>query len=207
MLEITEIFSSLQGEGPYMGQPAVFIRLAGCIEPYCPWCDSSHAFGPGRRVSPTAVLHELASCPEKLVVITGGEPFRQWRTGLAELVALLHQNGRRVQYETSGRAGIPANHQGFVVCSPKPLHQPQLHNEDIARIDAFKFVIDDNIEPIRNFVEMNHIPAGKVWLMPLGASRDEQLAGMALLWKDCVRLRYNLSPRLHILAFDQRQGV
>ncbi|MGB4110545.1 MAG: 7-carboxy-7-deazaguanine synthase QueE, partial [Desulfomonilia bacterium] len=40
---ISEIFSSLQGEGPWTGLPAVFIRLAGCVEPLCPWCDTSHA--------------------------------------------------------------------------------------------------------------------------------------------------------------------
>lgn len=36
---ICEIFSSVQGEGVYIGEPQVFIRFSGC--PYdCPYCDT-----------------------------------------------------------------------------------------------------------------------------------------------------------------------
>jgi len=207
MLEIIEIFSSLQGEGPFMGRPALFIRLAGCLKPFCSWCDSRHALGRGKAVASAELLAELAPHPKSLVVITGGEPFRQWQTGLKEFAAQLVATGMTIQYETSGRAGIPENCGGFVVCSPKPIEQPQLHCEDIGRIDAFKFVVDESVEPIRRFVEQHHIPSHKVWLMPLGATRAEQLSKMDSVWNICARLGYNLSPRLHILAFDQRQGV
>lgn len=207
MLEISEVFSSLQGEGPFMGRPALFIRLAGCLEPFCPWCDSKHAFGPGRMATPADLMTELGAHPEQLVVITGGEPFRQWQTGLQQLVVLLIKAGRQIQYETSGRAGIPAENDGFVVCSPKPIGNPHLAKEDIGHIDAFKFVVSDTIEPVRRFAQEHQIPADKIWLMPLGATRQEQLNSMATVWNECIRLGYNLSPRLHILAFDQRQGV
>ena len=38
-LEVHSIFKTIQGEGPFCGTPAVFIRLAGC-NLQCPWCDT-----------------------------------------------------------------------------------------------------------------------------------------------------------------------
>ncbi len=42
---ITEIFNSLQGEGPYVGRRHIFIRFAGCSLP-CFYCDSPYAKDP-----------------------------------------------------------------------------------------------------------------------------------------------------------------
>ena len=41
MLDIQEIFWTLQGEGPFVGVPAVFIRTAGCNF-LCRACDSDY---------------------------------------------------------------------------------------------------------------------------------------------------------------------
>jgi organic radical activating enzyme len=42
---ITELFSSFQGEGPYVGRRQIFIRFAGC--PYsCFYCDTPSANEP-----------------------------------------------------------------------------------------------------------------------------------------------------------------
>jgi 7-carboxy-7-deazaguanine synthase len=207
VLEISEIFASLQGEGPFAGRPAVFIRLAGCMPPFCEWCDTPQALGQGRPMSARSVLEEIERSPGRLVVVTGGEPFRQWETGLDGLVRDLVRAGRRVQYETSGKAGIPADHDGFVVCSPKPAHEPRLAPDDAARVDAFKFVVDDDPGPVLRFVDAHGIDPSRVWLMPLGARRHEQELRMAAVWEHCVRHGFNFSPRLHILAFDNKQGV
>jgi hypothetical protein len=43
-MQVSEIFYSVQGEGPNIGTPAVFIRFAGC-NLSCPWCIS---YIPGR---------------------------------------------------------------------------------------------------------------------------------------------------------------
>lgn len=38
-LRVTEVFSSVQGEGPFVGRPSVFLRLGMCnLE--CVWCDT-----------------------------------------------------------------------------------------------------------------------------------------------------------------------
>ena len=38
-LDVQEIFPTIQGEGPYVGYPAVFIRLGGC-NLACSFCDT-----------------------------------------------------------------------------------------------------------------------------------------------------------------------
>lgn len=207
MLEVAEIFSSLQGEGPLAGRPAVFVRLAGCVPPWCDWCDTPQALGGGTPMTVRDIGDAVARQPEKLVVITGGEPFRQWDAGLGQLVRTLRASGRGVQYETSGKAGIPADHGGFVVCSPKPIHAPHLEPALVSRVDAFKFVVDADIGPTLDFVEAHAIDPARVWLMPLGARRQEQQQRMAAVWELCVRHGFNFSPRLHILTFNDKKGV
>ena len=41
IMKINEIFYSIQGEGPSIGQPAIFIRLAGCNQ-NCTFCDTKY---------------------------------------------------------------------------------------------------------------------------------------------------------------------
>ncbi|MFV0350268.1 MAG: hypothetical protein ACK5JO_16975 [Halodesulfovibrio sp.] len=221
-----------------MGQPAVFVRLAGCVLPFCAWCDTPQALHAGeeaKAMSPQAVLKAVqeyavtlpATLPDFLVVVTGGEPFRQWHTGLAILAEILADAGLSIQYETSGKAGIPAGCRGVVVCSPKPADAPSggcsgtydLEPESVARADAFKFVVDCGgsdtpadscdraLAPVLDFIRTHAISPRKVWLMPRGARKDEQLARMQAVWEACVRHGFNFAPRLHILTFDDRKGI
>lgn len=211
MLDVAEIFNSLQGEGPLAGHPALFIRLAGCVPPFCPWCDTPHALHPAGpdtiSMSVTDLLAEVDMHPDQLIVITGGEPFRQWENGLEEFAAKLAANNRRIQYETSGKSGIPAETYGTVVCSPKPLDRPVLATGLVARVHAFKFVVSADIDPVHCFVRTAGIDPSKVWLMPLGQTRAEQLSAMPLVWEHCLRHGFKFSPRLHVLAFNDRKGI
>lgn len=40
-IKISEVFPSIQGEGPYAGIPMLFIRVSGCTRA-CPWCDTKY---------------------------------------------------------------------------------------------------------------------------------------------------------------------
>ena len=191
-----------------MGRPAAFLRLAGCLPPFCEACDTPHALAPGRRMPASAVTEALGGRPA-LVVITGGEPFCQWATGLSEVAFHLEAAGREIQFETSGKAGIPADAPGMVVCSPKPMDRPKLGADARARADAFKFVIAEGAAGEETLARIRalDLPAEKIWLMPEGRHRQEQLRRMPRVWEMCAAHGYRFSPRLHILAFDDKKGV
>lgn len=138
-LAVHSIFNTIQGEGPFSGQPSIFVRLAGC-NLQCPGCDTDYTTK--RDVWDVAsLLRELnerryANIVEAprggwtdLVVITGGEPFRQPR-GLCELILTLIENDFRVQVETNGTLGpldaymdrlldLTTMGRLTIVCSPK----------------------------------------------------------------------------------------
>lgn len=208
MLEVTEIFHSLQGEGPFSGQPAVFVRLSGCIEPLCPWCDTMYACGTGYSMSLDTAYRTIASFDTKLIVITGGEPFLQWHDGLKQLEKRLLDQGYRVQYETSGKIEIPGDTKGFSVCSPKFLDSRWVFDEiNLVRAQVFKFVVDNDFDIIKAFIQLYDISPELVFIMPKGISREEQLIKFEDTWSFCLENGFHFSPRLHVLTFSNKRGV
>ena len=103
MLEVTEIYKSVQGESTYMGLPCVFIRLTGC-NLRCVWCDTPHAFHDGEKLSIHQIIDKVKSYDIKLVEITGGEPLLQKE--VFPLMESLLKNKFKVMLETSGSLAI-----------------------------------------------------------------------------------------------------
>ena len=207
-LEVSEVFTSIQGEGPFMGQPACFLRLSRCLPPLCPWCDTRHAWESGQWISIKALADRIMATGNTLCVITGGEPYLQWESGLNFLETYLISKGLTVQYETSGKVLIPSDSRGFKVCSPKYLSGTWHYiTENTALAHCFKFVVKDDFTAVKAFIKDHHIPARDVWIMPMGAHRNEQLEHAAAIWDFCVKNHYNFSPRLHTLIFNNQQGV
>jgi organic radical activating enzyme len=139
-LVVHSIFHTIQGEGPFTGQPAVFVRLGGC-NLQCPGCDTEYTQGSG-QLTIREIFDEItkvsAGSRTDLVVITGGEPFRQ---NLTMLVDQLHFNNIRVQIETNGSLA-PQGEFGIkpvIICSPKT---SKLNPELLPLIDAYKYVVD-----------------------------------------------------------------
>ena len=103
-LEYIEMFPTIQGEGPLSGLPAIFLRLAGC-NIKCPACDTQYT--EGRKESQLHwMIEELAGMVKShpcrpILVITGGEPFRQG-PAVWKLVECLGEQFHRIQIETNG---------------------------------------------------------------------------------------------------------
>jgi 7-carboxy-7-deazaguanine synthase len=148
-LQVNSIFYTIQGEGPFAGRPAIFIRLAGC-NLQCPLCDTEYTGRIETRIGEiedqiSKILSErvelgaaLGNKPNNkfLVVITGGEPFRQ---NLSGLVRMLLEIGAQVQIETNGTLYQNLPYSSItVICSPKT---GNLNKELLPHISAFKYVL------------------------------------------------------------------
>ena len=111
LMQITEIYKSIQGEASYTGMPCVFIRLSTC-NLRCTWCDSEFTFTGGKKMTPEEVEAEVQRlAPEGLVEITGGEPMLQEKEVIPFMQRLLDL-GYKVLLETSGErplADVPAS--------------------------------------------------------------------------------------------------
>jgi 7-carboxy-7-deazaguanine synthase len=102
-VRITEVFHSLQGEGPLTGVRTTFVRTARC-NLRCRWCDTPYSFGPGRERSIPSLLREVTRNGTRHVCLTGGEPLLQ-----SESVALVRELSRRgitTVVETGGSLNV-----------------------------------------------------------------------------------------------------
>lgn len=119
-----EVFSSLQGEGPGMGRPSVFVRLSRC-NLACRWCDTAYTWrfeGDNRphrdevaferdenqlALSEAEVAALVLAHAEDRLVITGGEPLLQG-AALARAVMLIkaQRPSLHVEIETNGTVAV-----------------------------------------------------------------------------------------------------
>lgn len=159
LISLHHVFPTIQGEGPYAGFPAIFVRLVGC-NLQCPMCDTDYTSIGIRRTfrhhhKPSEIVnmvHELA-VPPHLVVISGGEPFRQ---NITQLVYDLLYDNYLVQIETNGTLFVDLwngpmlllphiDERLTIVCSPKT---GRLNTNLVPRINCYKYIIDaDSMNP------------------------------------------------------------
>ncbi len=186
-LNVHSMFHTIQGEGPFSGRPAVFIRLAGC-NLQCPMCDTEYTDG-ATVMDINKMVSAVQATPIQdggLVVITGGEPFRQ---NIGLLIAKLLDVKFIVQVETNGTlpppdlCGYSFNsqvtnpvHGAYIVCSPKT---GKVNKEVISRACCFKYVLDAD--------HMN--PDDGLPTMALGHTAHPQLARPPAWWDRPVYLQ------------------
>jgi 7-carboxy-7-deazaguanine synthase len=125
-IRISEIFGpTIQGEGPLIGRPTVFVRTGGC-DYRCAWCDTLYAVLPEYRddwapMTPdeiTARVTDLAGGKPVLVSLSGGNPALQ---PLAPLIALGRERNLSFALETQGSISQPwFAALDWLILSPKP---------------------------------------------------------------------------------------
>ncbi len=138
MLQLNEIFYSIQGEGLWTGTPAVFVRLAGC-NLACDFCDTDYStkFFAGVDEIVEKVGDAGADCP--MVVLTGGEPFAQAEA--PALIEALRRDGRRVHVESNGTIFTDLPDDVWLCVSPKERVDPRM----ALRANEAKLIVDKRV--------------------------------------------------------------
>lgn len=103
---ISEIFSSLQGEGTRIGERHIFIRFEEC-NIHCQYCDELDKVGHEMSledVMETVLKLEQTDGPHSFVSLTGGEPLIYLQF-LKPLIERLKSQNFKIYLETSGILG------------------------------------------------------------------------------------------------------
>ena len=138
-IKVSEIFTSFQGEGPYIGTPATFLRLYGC-NLNCEWCDTDISTYEMLSVDDVAeiLMTQMEFNNINLLVITGGEPTLQMEE-IKRLIKELPED-IKIQLETNGSIFEYLSEIEYVI-SPKEDKEKVFENYYKYENVFFKFVI------------------------------------------------------------------
>lgn len=233
-LSVSELFGpTIQGEGPTQGRATMFLRLGLCNLD-CSWCDTPYTWDwtgkNGTKFDRTKELVTMPvsdivtqlkneSGPVRRVVITGGEPLVQKRN-LEHLVNALVTEGYEVEIETNGTQTASTELLDAVQLNVSP----KLANSgiDIARrldLDVLhqlighgatlKFVVasDRDLDEVDEIVSLLEVDASRVYLMPEGIDAETIMEALPSVMEAASSRGYNVSPRLHVLAYNNLRGV
>ena len=219
-LPVSEIFSSIQGEGIWAGKPAQFLRLAYC-NLTCSWCDSIYTWQAPVQVewkTVEEIFQRIRSFPQKHLVITGGEPllfqkllipllnllpeyFIEMETNGtivpdSEILSLVHQFNVSPKLANSG---IPLQKRFL----PEVLHFFSQHPRAY-----FKYVVCEpgDIEEIEEQARQFHIPKKRIILMPEGKNREQILSRREWVLKIATERGFRFTDRWHILIWNGAPG-
>ncbi len=232
-LAVAETFYSLQGEGPTVGRPAVFVRLKGCnltcgglntVKTKTPdngatWrCDTIEVWLKGERMTYADIIAPWKTQIQNgaHIVITGGEPLLQ-DNDLVGFCKLLKKN--YIEIETNATL-IPSaaldRHITQYNVSPKlknsgmPADRRIVHGALKWHCDnpksVFKFVVSrpEDLEEIQSMVQ---VPPTRIFLMPAAQGRQELRANLPRVAQWAKERGYSLSNRLHLELWDRATGV
>jgi 7-carboxy-7-deazaguanine synthase len=185
MLQLSEIFYSIQGEGLWTGTPAVFVRLAGC-NLACDFCDTDYStkFFAGVDDVVARVREIGGDCP--MVVLTGGEPLAQAQT--PALIEALRADGRRVHIESNGTIYTDLPADVWLCVSPKE----RVDGRMARRANEAKLIVDERV-PEEQLALFHDKPT--ILLQPEG-NKPSNVA-VALAYAKSHPRRFRLSLQTH----------
>jgi 7-carboxy-7-deazaguanine synthase len=232
---ISEIYSSLQGEGLLTGTPSVFVRASGCNlrcwfcdTPYTSWQPEGEDWSVEEIADEVERLVAAARPPIRHAVVTGGEPMLY--SEMIPLCQRLKELDLHITIETAGTLYLPVECD-LMSISPKLAsstptleragkwalrHEQTRHRPDVIRrlLDDYpyqlKFVVDSpsDIVEVEEFIaEIPQADRGRCLLMPQGI--DQALLEQTAQWLAplCRGKGFVFCPRRHIEWFGARRGT
>lgn len=211
-LNITEIFYSVQGEGPSIGIPSIFIRLSGC-NLKCPFCDTKYSLTGGLEYTIPELLKEIQKYPCHRVVITGGEPLLQ-REEVIKLIKSLPVF-YYIEIETNGTISpgpillqyvdqwniSPKTKQTLMDIKQTPLSFG-VHTDKL----FIKLVVEKDLHQLDwalNFYKNNKsFPSNHIILMPECRTREEHNKNFPQIIEFAKIHNFRITPRLHIILYN-----
>lgn len=209
ILNVVEIFRSLQGESRFQGLPCCFVRLAGC-DLNCTWCDTPYArHALGKPMTIPQIIDAVDALGPKMVLITGGEPLMQRAAPI--LAFRFTQRGFTTLVETNGAYDIstlayPILRILDMKCPSSGMHERmEWYNlGHVSEEDEVKFVIADrrDYEYARNLIE-KHALTGRtnVVMSPVHERLNPGDLGDWILFDN---LDIRLQIQLHKLIWPDR---
>ena len=213
MLNISEIFCSIQGESSYAGLPCVFIRLAGC-NLRCGYCDTTYSYESNILLSINDIISKIKEYdPVKLVEITGGEPLLQPEVN--QLFESLHKNGYIILLETNGSISLKDVPDYVIkivdVKCPGSGEENSFLIENLEYInkekDEIKFVLSNNFDYnwAKDFVMKYNLKDYEILFSPVSEKLEPQDLAKLII-KDKFPVRMQL--QLHKIIWDKdKRGV
>lgn len=213
MLNISEIFCSIQGESTFAGLPCIFIRLAGC-NLRCNYCDTTYSYESNVNLSIDEILSQVKEFePVKLVELTGGEPLLQ--NEIYDLFEQLNEKGYKILLETNGSISlkdIPEFVTKIVdVKCPGSGENKSFLIENLEFIneakDELKFVLTDNFDYnwAKDFISKYKLYDHKILFSPVMDKFDPQDLAK---WIVDDKLNVRMQLQLHKIIWDKdKRGV
>jgi len=213
MLNISEIFCSIQGESTYAGLPCIFIRLAGC-NLRCEYCDTTYSHESEINLSIEDILTKVKEYePVKLIEITGGEPLLQ--PEVYKLFESLHKNGYNILLETNGSISLKDIPEYVIkivdVKCPGSGEENSFLLENLEYInkekDEIKFVLSDNYDYnwAKDFINKYKLFEYEILFSPVSDKLEPQDLAK---WIIDDKLPVRLQLQLHKIIWDKdKRGV
>lgn len=197
-MKINEIFTSIQGEGKYIGHPVLFIRVSGCTR-NCSWCDTKY-HKEGKEMSVKQIISRIRKSDCNTVVWTGGEPMLQEQ----EMYDIILETGDDYHHlETNGDI-LPQSPElfSYICFSPKEKRVQE-------NVYAYCMQIRKNwdIKIVTDLKLNKDMIKDATMLMPLSTFDGRNIDIQQKVWNYCVKNKIKYTPRIQVDVWGMKKGV
>lgn len=199
-LPISEIFEGIQGEGRYIGTPALFIRVSGC-NLNCSWCDTKYHTN-GKAIPIKQIIKTINKSKLKTIIWSGGEPLLYIKT----INYIISKTNKQHHLETNGellKQPIDLSKFEYISISPKNINTAKFIYNKYKNKKNIDIKVVTNLKNIgTNMIKYTTI------LMPLSTfNKKKDIEITRKVWNYCIKHNIKFSPRIHTYIWGKKRGI